>query len=341
MNWLENKYINLLSSRLKNFKRKSNSLYNFSCPLCGDSETDSRKARGYFYSKKNKTIMHCHNCGASLDFDKFLSKIDDYLYKQFLLEKLKETNTTKIVENNFTKVQKTFVSKNDSLVKLKTINQLSDSDEVKQLVLKRKLPIKYWKQLYKVPKFFSWVNDLVPDKFDQTTLKYEETRLLIPFFNKNGDMLAFQGRSLNSNSKTKYITIILNENEPKLFGLDTVNFNKKTYVFEGPIDAMFINNAIATAGGDIISSVGGYNKDNFVICYDNEPRGRETIKKIQKAIDNDYSVFIWPTNITEKDINDLVLKNFDTDYIKVLIDKNIYKGLSAKMALNNWKQLYD
>ena len=35
--FIEQKYINDISSQLRNFKKKSNNLYNFSCPVCGDS----------------------------------------------------------------------------------------------------------------------------------------------------------------------------------------------------------------------------------------------------------------------------------------------------------------
>ena len=54
MTYVDLKYINILSGRLSLFKRKSNNLFNFRCPFCGDSQRNKLKARGYVYAKENK-----------------------------------------------------------------------------------------------------------------------------------------------------------------------------------------------------------------------------------------------------------------------------------------------
>lgn len=341
MNWLETKYIGMMSTRLRNFKRKSSSLYNFSCNLCGDSETDKRKARAYFYSKKGKTLMHCHNCGITMGFEKFLEKIDTLLYNEYSIEKLKDSKSPQQLdlEEFVNKMKKPNFMKSEPLKGLRKISQLDPDDPIKVLVSKRKIPNPYHAKMFKVPKFFAWVNSFIPDKFDDEALLYDEPRLLIPFLNKNGDMHAFQGRSLDSKSKTKYITIVLDENQPKVYGLDTVDPSKKVYVFEGPIDACFIPNSVATAGGDLASAVEVVSKDKMVICYDNEPRSRETVKKIDKAILNGYNVCIWPSNLDFKDVNDMILGGLSTDFVRYIIDQNTFKDLRAKAALNAWKKI--
>jgi len=341
MLWLEQKYIGLLSNRLRNFKRKSSGLYNFSCPLCNDSETDKRKARGYIYEKQGKTLFHCHNCGITHGFEKFLHKLDESLFNEYSLEKLKDSKSPQQVdlEQFVAKMKKPNFMKTEPLKGLRKVSQLDPDDPVKLLVTKRKLPNPYHAKMFKVPRFFSWVNTFIPEKFDDESLLYDEPRLLIPFLNKNGEMHAFQGRSLDPKSSTKYITIVLDESQPKVYGLDTVDTSKKTYVFEGPIDSQFIPNSIATAGGDLVSGLNAFDKKNLIVIYDNEPRSRDTVKKIDKAILNGYNVCIWPSNLDPKDVNDMVLSGLSTDFIRYIIDTHTFRDLRAKMELNNWKKV--
>ena len=95
MDLVDSKYIGLVSSRLQKFKKVKADLYNFRCPICGDSQKNKNKTRGYFYVVKNNTNFKCHNCGASLSLNNFLKKIDTTLYKQYTLEKFKEGHTGK------------------------------------------------------------------------------------------------------------------------------------------------------------------------------------------------------------------------------------------------------
>ena len=161
---------------------------------------------------------------------------------------------------------------------------------------------------------------------------------IIPFFDADKNVHAYQGRAV-VDSKIKYITIVLDDTIPKVYGLDTTDFGRDVYVFEGPIDSMFIPNAIATAGGDLVSAVSTLPKDRLIIVYDNEPRSRETVKKIDKAIMQGYRVCIWPDNMDHKDINDMVMAGLSQDFIKHIINNNTYRDLAAKLALNKWSKV--
>ena len=154
--------------------------------------------------------------------------------------------------------------KSGPLKGLKKVSQLSPDNAIKKFVVNRKIPNIYHAKLFACPNFMHYVNSLVPNKFSATSLAHDETRLLIPFLDANKSVHAFQGRSLRANSAVKYITIVLEESIPKLYGLDTVDTSKTIYVLEGPIDSMFIPNAIATAGGDLVSAVKSLNKNDLV-----------------------------------------------------------------------------
>lgn len=340
MNWLESKYIGMVSNRLRNYKRKSATLYNFSCPFCGDSDTDKKKARGYVYTKKGNTLYHCHNCSVTHGFATFLKNLDFQMYSDFNMERLKGEKSHEQVElENFVEKMKPPVfMKSGPLKGLKKISQLSADHPCKQFVAKRQIPNPYHAKLFYVPNFFGWTNQLIPGKFSKGAEHYDEPRLLIPFFNKEKEMHAFQGRSLDPKSRTRYITIVNNESVPKIYGLDQVDFNKKFYVFEGPIDSMFVDNSIATAGGDLVSTVKDLPKKNMVVVYDNEPRSVETRKKLDKAIINGYNVCIWPSNLMHKDVNDMILAGLSADFVRYIIDNNTYSDLKAKLALNMWSK---
>jgi transcription elongation factor Elf1 len=340
MDWLLHKYIGFVSVRLDKFKRKGPSLYNFRCPLCGDSESSKSKARGYIFEKQAKMLFHCHNCGASSSVPNFIKMMDQNLYNEMQMEKLSSNKTTEQMdyEDFINKMKKPVFMKSGPLKGLKKVSQLMVNDPIKLFVTKREIPNPYHAKLFACPNFMAFVNGIIPNKFEKHAVeKHDEARLLIPFFDKDKNLHAFQGRALNKSS-TKYITIILNEDVPKIYGLDTADLDKKTYVFEGPIDSMFVPNSIAIAGGDMISSLKGFDKKNLVVVYDNEPRSKETIKKLDKSILNGYNVCIWPDNLDHKDVNDMVLAGMSPEFIKHIIDTNTFRDLAAKMALTKWSK---
>jgi len=221
---------------------------------------------------------------------------------------------------------------------LKKVSQLSPDHKVKKFVESRRIPNPFHAILFSCPNFKQYTNSLVPGKFDSSSIERDETRLLIPFMDSNKNVHAYQGRALGP-SAVKYITIILDDSVPKVYGLDRVNFDRTVYVVEGPIDSMFLPNSIATAGGDLVSSISSFSKDKLVIVYDNEPRSKETIKKLDKAILNGYNVCIWPENLEHKDINDMFLAGMSSDFIKHIIDTNTYRDLAAKLALTKWSKV--
>ena len=211
-----------LSNRLRNFKRKSGTLYNFSCPICGDSEKTKSKARGYIYDKSGKSVYHCHNCGASHSFSYFLKLIAGDLYQQYLVDKLgekksKDPEYEKMVEF-VEKMKKPVFMKEGPLKGLKKVSQLAPDHPIKVFVDKRKIPTIYHSKLFVCPNFMRFSNGLVDGKFSKDALAHDETRLLIPFLDANKSVHAYQGRSLRANSAVKYITIVLEESVPKLYG---------------------------------------------------------------------------------------------------------------------------
>ena len=169
-------------------------------------------------------------------------------------------------------------------------------------------------------------------------LKEDDQRLVIPFYDEDKNLVAFQGRALGE-SKLRYITIKTSEDNYKVFGLDRINKEETIYVVEGPIDSMFLENAVATADSNLMAVSKLFDKSKIVLVYDNEPRNKELHKQMEKAIEEHYSLVIWPEMIVEKDINDMILSGFSPDEIQDIISKNTFVNLRAKMEFINWKKV--
>ena len=326
-----------MSNRFRNFKEKNNQ-FNLSCPYCGDSTKNKFKARGYLLSKKGQYFYYCHNCGVSKKFDQFILDHDPMLYREYRLEKLKDSSVLEKSENISTSNVTTstafpsYRKAGSPLRKLKKVSQLDWDHPVKKYILNRMIPNKYHAKLFYCPKFYQWTNTLVPGKFKEESK--DEPRLIIPFLDEKGNMFGFQGRSLSAESNLRYITIMLDESKSKLYGLDELDSGKTVYVVEGPFDSMFVSNAVAMAGSDVTVPF----KD-VVMVYDNEPRNKEIVKKMEKSIDQGRKIVVWPSKINHKDVNDMVIAGMRCADIRLIIQNNTFSDLSAKMALNVWKRI--
>lgn len=336
--WIEEKYINLVSSKLLRFKRKDRNLYNFRCPICGDSEKSKIKARGWVFEKSGKLLYYCHNCGASMLASNLLKTLDPVLFLEYQKEKFIETNVnapTKPQIKNITSFSPPkFINSKSPLSSLKKISSLDVSHPFKKYVMSRKIPSEHHYKLFYCESFKKWVNTFLPNKFEDDSK--DSARLIIPFLDKNKNFFGCQGRSLNAND-IRYITIIVDDSKPKLFGLDTCDMTKDFYVFEGPIDSLFFDNSIAMCGSDF-SPLTEKNVNKATIVFDNEPRSKQIVQKMSKYMDMGYKICFWPGHIKGKDVNEMILNGHDAEEIKIIVDKNSFSGLEAKLKLETWRK---
>ena len=323
MDIIDSKYIGLVSSRLQKFKRVKADLFNFRCPICGDSQKHKNKARGYFYQVKTNTNYKCHNCGASMSFNNFLKQIDSTLHKQYTMEKFKEgfTGRNFVVDEPKLEFTKPIFRKKVDLPRA------SEVPVAKNYLEKRNLDAS---QFYFATKFKEWTNT---QKHTFDTIGRDESRIIIPMYDTDKNLIGFQGRSLGPNS-VKYITVMLQDEAPKLFGLDKIDDTKPIYITEGPFDSTFLENSVAMCGSDL--DIGSFGWSSYIWVFDNEPRNREINNRISKVIDRGEKVVIWPSNILEKDINDMILSGHN---VKSIVESNTYSSLQAKIKFNNWKKI--
>ena len=323
MNLIDSKYIGLVSSRLQKFKKVKADLYNFRCPLCGDSQKHKNKARGYLYSVKADINFRCHNCGASMTLSNFLKSMDPVIHKQYVFERFKDGHTGKgtVVE------EPKFNFEPPKFTKKLNLPKASENDRASEYLKKRKInPFNF----YYADKFKTWTNTQ-KKTFDDTSK--DHARIIIPLFYKN-TLIGFQGRSLDPWIQPKYLTVMFNDEAPKIYGLDNIRRDAPVFVTEGPFDSTFLLNSIAMCGSD--GDVGKWGVSTPVWVYDNEPRNKEITTRISNTIDRGEAVVIWPNNVKEKDINDMVLSGYD---VQSMVESNTYDGLKAKLQFNNWKRI--
>lgn len=346
---LEQRYIHLVSPRLQKFRQKDDTLYNFRCPLCGDSKKHKNRTRGYIYLKDGGYVFHCHNCTKTMMFFNFLKQVAGDLYDQYVVERFSRTKEEK--DTIFTP-KKQQISSNAGLASLKKISLLPPSHPAKKYIVSRQIPTPYHAELYWCPKFKEWTNSIIPEKFDLSKGS-DEGRIIIPLLDKLNVMFGFQGRSINPASQLRYISIMMNEDMPKLYNLHRVNMNIRYYVVEGPIDAMFVSNTIASCGGMLTSELdkSDLNSSNATIVYDNQPRNKEVVNNMLTAVKHGYKVCVWPSSLKFKDINDMILSRVPAgeyvrtedvmkaaEEIKSMIDTNTHSGLQAELRIAAWRK---
>ena len=323
MDFIDIKYINLISSRLQKFKKVKPHLYNFRCPICGDSQKNKNKARGYLYRIKNNTNYKCHNCGINMSFNNFLKDIDPQTHKEYTLEKFKEGHTGK----NFTTDSPEDVFKN-----------LKSSKPTFKEKVKIDLPSAFTvdrSRLYLESRAifngdFYYCEDF--NEFTGNKSNYKDPRIVIPLI-KDGVLIGYQGRALDKNP-VKYLTTMLEEDQPKIYGYDKLNKELPVYVVEGPFDSTFLNNSVALCGSD--GDVSCLEGSSIIFVYDNEPRNKEIVARISRVIERGGRVVIWPGNIREKDLNDMVLMGHDVEKV---VKEHTFSGLEAKLKFNHWKKV--
>lgn len=337
MLYVDLKYISLISPHLRNFKQKNRTLFNFSCPVCGDSERKTNKARGFFYQHGNSMIYKCHNCSAGMGVANFLKSCFPTYYNEYIFERYKsgvdhtepKTAVAKIIKTPLNVFKSSHAQK---------VSELDDTHYAKQYVQQRQLPSVVYAKLYFTQDFAAMVEDVFPGKY--TNLAKNEARLVIPFFDQDNRILGLQGRFFSAEKALRYITIRASNNVNLIYGLDRLDINKPVYVVEGPIDSLFIPNCVAAANSDLASTAKRIpNNPKTILIYDNEPKNKEIVKLMEDSIRSGNIVCIWPREIKQKDINDMILSGIAPEELLGVINEHAMSGLRAELEFSKWKRL--
>ena len=339
---VESKYIGLISHRLRNFKRKQDYLWNFSCPICGDSKKNLHNARGYVYKKGNNLFYSCKNCGIGTSLGKLLENVDGTLYKEYILERYKsgESGFSNFKEPTFNVPSPRF----DKLDKPKIFehaefcSNLSSEHFCLAYLKNRQIPKEFYSQLLFTSHYKKFIDALVPNHGKKLI---DDARVIIPFYDVYNNLIAVSGRALETSDKTlRYITIRTTDSEEKLvFGMDRVSVHEPVRVVEGPLDSLFVKNCVASADANLAIVAENISAGKKVLIFDNEPRNKEIVKLMQESIKSNHNIVIWPNTIQAKDVNEMVMSGISVDEIESIISSNTFSGLEAQTKFVFWKKI--
>ena len=339
---VESKYIRLISSRLRNFKQKKDYLWNFSCPICGDSKKNLSKARGYVFQKGTNLFFNCHNCGVGTNLGNLIKQVDPSLHKEYVLERYKsgESGFSNFKSPSFDIPAPRFdkVAKEKHFEHAEWVSKLPSGHFCLVYCTNRRFLSIMVDTLLFTPNYKKFCDALVPNHGKEITA---DARLVIPFYDKYNTLIGVSGRALeNSDYKLRYVTLRTNESQDKLiYGMDKVNTNELVKIVEGPLDSMFLTNCVGSGDSALIQTAKLIDAENKVLIFDNEPRNKEIVKLMDDAIKLGYNVVIWPDTMEQKDINEMVMASFSPAEIERIISSNTFTGLRAQMKFISWKKI--
>lgn len=336
------KYVRLISSRLRNFKQKKEGLFNFSCPICGDSRKNLTKARGYAFGKGNDMFYRCHNCGVSTNLGNLLKHVDPSLHKEYVLERYTSGKTNNVRAAN-TILQIT-APRFGKLDRQKVFEHSEWCDKLPtghfclEYLIRRRIPKEHYNKFLFTSQYKKFVDALVPNHDKELS---NDARLVIPFYDENDELVAVSGRALeNADKALRYVTIRTNESQRKLiYGIDRLDIEAKVVLVEGPIDSLFLSNCVASGDSSLVLTAKEISAKEIILVFDNEPRNKELVKLMQDAISSDHVVVIWPSGCHGKDINEMVQNGMSPDEIQKIISSNSFKGIEAQLRYNMWKKV--
>ena len=333
---IDTKSLSLLSPRLDRFKKVRDYLWNFRCPQCGDSHKSKSKARGYVYRKKTDLFFKCHNCGIGQSVGNLIKDLDPFLHKQYIMERYKagETGKRKSKAPEFKFETPTFKPK-ETEIDLPSIESLPKEHYARVYCEGREIPQQFMDKIFYAEDFKEWAISVC--QVDYSNLMGKEPRLVIPFFDKDNQLIGAQGRALQE-SKVRYVTVKVHEDAPKVFGLERWNSDQHTYLVEGPIDSFFLPNCLAMAGADM-SDLTLIDKYKTTLIFDNEPRNFQIVKSMIRFLKNGWKVVVWPNSIISKDINDMVQSSIRDARLVEIINTNTYSGQRGEWEVKSWKKV--
>jgi hypothetical protein len=338
MSWIIQKYIQIAGLNLRNFKRQDAGIYRSSCPFCGDSSRDKTKARFYFLESTKGWRCYCHHCQWSGSFDKFLKKQDPNLYNEYRMEMFRERGLTKVQPLPELRTKTTFRTEPKKSSFLDKFTSAVEESPALEYIQKRKVPERQWRRLRYIDDIRS-LTEIIP-KY-KGKIPHKSSRLMMPCYDLSGKLIGMICRALDPRESLRYLTLAMDD-ETVVFGMDVVDLKKTVRVTEGPIDSLFLSNALAVSGtamGKIGQVLPGIDKSKLLLILDNQPRNREVLKVYEKVIGEGYKTFIPPKTFPGKDLNDCVLNGLTLEELDDMIVANSFTGLQAKLRLSEWREI--
>jgi len=314
-------------------------VYEASCPICREGNSWGKKKRCYYLTDDN--VICCHNCGwygSTLNWIKQVTGLtSDEIFKE-------------IKEGSFNQVDISNAKRDKE--KIYTVTTLP-TDSIN---LYDENQIEFYKD-----------NKVVQDALDllcsrrmitainrpkslwlSLTDRIHKNRIIIPFYDLAGNIIFYQSRELydSHGKRPKYLGKV--NGDRSLFNIDRVDAKTEyIFIFEGPIDAFFVQNGIAVAGIQEHSTkslttlqekqLATFYLHNKIWVLDNQRVDKASYNKTSKLLSIGETVFIWPKEINKKykDINDLCIATQRDGIDAEFFIKHSFNGIKGRLLLSS------
>jgi len=310
--------------------KKGTQVYNGCCPSCREGKSWGRKKRLYYMPKEDYLI--CHNCQRSWNPINWIMEQSGMAFHEVINES-EQFDSDEFEVNEVT---------NKPIVKVGTLPDDS-------INLFDKQQTNFYKDNKVVQDALKYItNRRLDTAVNRPRALYislkdyvHKNRLCIPFYNSDGQITYYQTRALYKKDeidKPKYLSKM--HGEKAVFGMHNVDPElDHLFIFEGPIDSMFVKNGIAMAGISLSEKQEEELKPfifhNKIWVLDNQLDNKDVKKKLTQLVEQGEKVFIWPKKYKDfKDLNEICQK-YKLDQIspKFFIDNSV-DGVEALMKLN-------
>ena len=152
-----------------------------------------------------------------------------------------------------------------------------------------------------------------------------------------------QLRFIDDDAPGRYMTLEIGGGR-KVWGLDRLDLDEDIYVFEGAFDAMFLPNAIAAGGADLLDTVEWLRtkaKSKISIVWDTDfTKNKEVRARLDEAARRGYDVVLTSKkDLHGKDVNDAIKEGGKTrSEVVDIIKRKTFSGLDAQLELAKIKK---
>lgn len=306
------------------------------CPICGDSQKNRSKRRGYIYARNDKLFYFCHNCGSSMTFRKFIRTCNEPLADAMAMASMEERRGVSQPVEKYTNFTVSRPAPKPKVAfdvrRLKDLLPLSACPEAQAYIEQRQIPEPMRKYIRYVKDFPAFAEA----SLGKTVYEPAHARVVIPVFDPViHEFIGVCARTFypHGDEHKRYYTL-LSDHGVKAWIPKETDRSKMVWLTEGAFDAMFIPNGAAMLGSDASLDALADVVPDFCVVLDNEPRNPQIVKRMRKLAKDGYNVVVWPESNPYKDINEMVKHGVAIDLEPLRLS-----GLRAVAAVNKWSKI--
>ncbi len=276
---------------------ETTAFYNFKCTVCGDSEKDIYKKRGYVLKEKDPWVYYCHNCQTSISVVSWMKKYYNVNYKNLMMDIMRDRKNNAYYDNKeYDFKQKRASDERDESKDTEHFEKMVRFKDCVEYCKSRGIPRRVYRRWF------------------YCTKGIYRGRIIIPFRNnETGKIYYYQGRSFNNKLGVKYLSRF--GDHMAIYNYYNVDPDLPVPLLEGPIDSEFVENSIAATGLKLNGEeLDKFKKLRFMLDHDNSGH----VQAHKMLLKRKY-VFCWekflkdyPCDVKAKDIkdvNDFILHN--------------------------------